>query len=91
MGGATTICSDKTGTLTMNKMTVVSVWMDGEYYPDVQVHTGGDGMKTDFIKKVPKDLFDIVKQVDVFLCIYIFYLCFLLGYFGEQHGGHHPW
>lgn len=35
MGNATAICSDKTGTLTMNRMTVVQVYISGRHYNKV--------------------------------------------------------
>lgn len=35
MGNATAICSDKTGTLTMNRMTVVQAYIAGCYYKKV--------------------------------------------------------
>lgn len=35
MGNATAICSDKTGTLTMNRMTVVQAHIAGRYYKKV--------------------------------------------------------
>jgi Ca2+ transporting ATPase len=36
MGGANNICSDKTGTLTMNKMTVTNIWQGKNF--DVKVN-----------------------------------------------------
>lgn len=35
MGNATAICSDKTGTLTMNRMTVVEAYIGGTHYHNI--------------------------------------------------------
>lgn len=62
LGSATVICSDKTGTLTQNEMTVTRIWVDGQF---VEVTGQGYAPRGDFKvdgRKVDLDLYPAVKS-----------------------------
>lgn len=51
MGGANTICSDKTGTLTQNKMTVTAIWIENDIFQNQTIFE-----KKDSIAKTMQEL-----------------------------------
>ena len=54
MGGATNICSDKTGTLTLNQMKVTRVWIGGK---DVQIPNEQDEKTKEMLPIKATDFF----------------------------------
>jgi Ca2+ transporting ATPase len=52
MGNATAICSDKTGTLTTNRMTVVQSYINGTHYKEVPKWDSLDKATRDVLMQV---------------------------------------
>ncbi|KAJ6661588.1 hypothetical protein lerEdw1_013827 [Lerista edwardsae] len=51
MGNATAICSDKTGTLTMNRMTVVQAFIGGKYYKVIPTPDSINSTTLNYLRK----------------------------------------
>jgi Ca2+-transporting ATPase len=66
LGSATVICSDKTGTLTQNAMTVTRVWVDGKFF---EITGSGYQASGDFL--LEKQKVDIQKYPAVKTALWI--------------------
>jgi P-type Ca2+ transporter type 2C len=66
LGSATVICSDKTGTLTQNEMTVTRLWVDGQL---IDVTGSGYAPKGDF--KIGRKLIEIKDYPGVLTALWL--------------------
>ncbi|CAD8083816.1 unnamed protein product [Paramecium primaurelia] len=55
MGGANTICSDKTGTLTQNKMTVTGLWIENDIFMNQAIYDKKDA-------QIPKQMQELLAE-----------------------------
>lgn len=63
MGNATTICSDKTGTLTLNRMTVVEAYLAGKVHKCAADNSS-------LLQELPQKLLDLLQHCIVLNCSY---------------------